>query len=190
MSYFGDIGKNSEILVDYFKSNGARKCHGKENPAEYLLEVIGSGADWPEIWKNSKERAQIQEELEKISTDELMVDHNNEIPREFSTSFAYQLWNVYKRMNVIWWRSPFYNVGRLLNASYVGLLIGFSFFDLGVSTSDIRSRVFLALTATEISYFFIFSALPPVFSQRVYFRRYTEFSGKKKMKSHFFKKLN
>lgn len=32
--YFGEIGENSGTLLDYFESNGARKCDSKENPAE------------------------------------------------------------------------------------------------------------------------------------------------------------
>jgi hypothetical protein len=33
--YFGDIGKNSTTLLNYFEANGARKCGNDENPAEY-----------------------------------------------------------------------------------------------------------------------------------------------------------
>lgn len=33
--YFGDIGKNSETLLNYFESNGADKCGDDDNPAEY-----------------------------------------------------------------------------------------------------------------------------------------------------------
>jgi hypothetical protein len=32
--YFGDIGTNSETVIDYFESNGATKCSVKTNPAE------------------------------------------------------------------------------------------------------------------------------------------------------------
>jgi ATP-binding cassette, subfamily G (WHITE), member 2, PDR len=32
--YFGDIGKNSETLLNYFESNGAEKCGENDNPAE------------------------------------------------------------------------------------------------------------------------------------------------------------
>jgi ATP-binding cassette, subfamily G (WHITE), member 2, PDR len=33
--YFGDIGHNSETLLNYFESNGAEKCGPEDNPAEY-----------------------------------------------------------------------------------------------------------------------------------------------------------
>lgn len=36
VTYFGDIGKNSKVLIDYFEANGARECTEEENPAEYL----------------------------------------------------------------------------------------------------------------------------------------------------------
>ncbi len=38
--YFGDIGHNSETLLNYFESNGAAKCGDDENPAEYSKLVL------------------------------------------------------------------------------------------------------------------------------------------------------
>lgn len=35
--YFGQIGNQSSVLLDYFYRNGARKCEASENPAEYVL---------------------------------------------------------------------------------------------------------------------------------------------------------
>jgi hypothetical protein len=56
----------------------------KENPAEYILEVIGAGTskkksvdaeiDWPEIWKKSKEYSAVHEELEKLAIDTSNAD--------------------------------------------------------------------------------------------------------------------
>lgn len=42
--YFGDIGHNSETLLNYFESHGAAKCGEDENPAEYMLTMVGAGA--------------------------------------------------------------------------------------------------------------------------------------------------
>jgi ATP-binding cassette subfamily G (WHITE) protein 2 (PDR) len=42
--YFGDIGKNSETLLNYFESHGADKCGENDNPAEYMLTMVGAGA--------------------------------------------------------------------------------------------------------------------------------------------------
>eukprot|EP01127_Copromyxa_protea_P011667 TRINITY_DN2955_c0_g1_i1.p2 TRINITY_DN2955_c0_g1~~TRINITY_DN2955_c0_g1_i1.p2 ORF type:complete len:436 (-),score=86.34 TRINITY_DN2955_c0_g1_i1:660-1967(-) len=170
VAYFGDIGDNSSTLINYFTSNGVRDCSPDENPAEYILEAIGAGvngksiADWPEVWKKSKEYVSVQEELKTI-TDDTMVDQSTGTPREFSTSYLYQFWEVYKRMNLIWWRSPFYNVGQFFNATYVGLVVGFSYFDLGNSTSDLRSRVYLEFL-TMIVGICLFSLLSRMFSNK------------------------
>lgn len=37
--YFGEIGRNSEILLDYFARNGGPRCPPGANPAEHMLEV-------------------------------------------------------------------------------------------------------------------------------------------------------
>lgn len=34
--YFGDIGRNSEVLVDYFERNGGPEYLAGTNPAEYM----------------------------------------------------------------------------------------------------------------------------------------------------------
>lgn len=53
--YFGDIGENGQTLIDYLGRNGA-KCPPEANPAEFMLEAIGSGSgrrigpkDWAEV---------------------------------------------------------------------------------------------------------------------------------------------
>jgi len=37
--YFGDIGKNSRTLLDYFESNGARKSDDEENPGMFVFDT-------------------------------------------------------------------------------------------------------------------------------------------------------
>jgi ATP-binding cassette subfamily G (WHITE) protein 2 (PDR) len=34
--YFGDIGRDSNVLLDYFSRNGAPECPAGMNPAEYM----------------------------------------------------------------------------------------------------------------------------------------------------------
>jgi len=57
--YFGDLGHNSTTVIHYFEENGSRKCDADENPAEFMLDVIGAGAtgtseiDWHTIWRHS-----------------------------------------------------------------------------------------------------------------------------------------
>lgn len=55
--YFGPIGDNASILTGYLERNGAAPCGPKQNPAEWMLEVIGAAPgssttiDWPSVWR-------------------------------------------------------------------------------------------------------------------------------------------
>ncbi|KAF8624104.1 hypothetical protein AX15_006040 [Amanita polypyramis BW_CC] len=42
--YFGDLGHKATTLIEYFENNGTCKYLPDENPAEYMLEIIGAGA--------------------------------------------------------------------------------------------------------------------------------------------------
>ena len=70
--YFGDVGEKATTLIDYFERNGGRRIDGSENPAEYMLEVIGAGAtatsdvDWYSRWKNSHESQDTDKAIERI----------------------------------------------------------------------------------------------------------------------------
>lgn len=172
--YFGDIGGNSQTMIAYFTSHGARACGATENPAEYILDVIGAGvagratADWPAIWIASSQYQRMHSDLESISVTDALA---YEKPKEFATSLGYQFWEVYKRLNLIWWRNPYYNIGRLLNGLIIGLILGFTFWDLDASSSDLRSRVFLLFQSMLVGILLIFAAIPVMYMQREYFRR-------------------
>eukprot|EP01127_Copromyxa_protea_P013037 TRINITY_DN345_c0_g2_i1.p1 TRINITY_DN345_c0_g2~~TRINITY_DN345_c0_g2_i1.p1 ORF type:complete len:1435 (+),score=320.94 TRINITY_DN345_c0_g2_i1:614-4918(+) len=174
--YFGDIGDNSKTLVKYFHSHGFRKCTNDENPAEYILEAIGAGVngksstDWVEVWNNSPEFLEVQEELVRLQNS-AAPEEKGEEPREFATNQFYQFWEVYKRMNLIWWRSPYYNTGRFFKGVFLGLILGFSYWMLEDSASDLRSRVFVLYQTMFMGVMLIFSSLPNFYVQREYFRR-------------------
>ncbi|KAJ3284582.1 hypothetical protein HK104_009867 [Borealophlyctis nickersoniae] len=172
--YFGDIGHNSQTLLEYYEANGARKCGDDENPAEYILQIIGAGTagkvnvDWPEVWKGSQQYQEVQTELARLGQVQMPVDSN---PREFATSETYQFIQVYKRLNLVFWRDPTYNMGRFINALIVGLLNGFSFWHLGSSASDLQSRVFAVFQILYLGNSIILLAQPQFMKQRQYFRR-------------------
>jgi ATP-binding cassette subfamily G (WHITE) protein 2 (SNQ2) len=176
VTYFGDIGDNSRVLLDYFERNGARRCTPEENPAEYLLEAIGAGVggktdkDWVQIWRSSPEAASIRQELEEVKKN-MTGQHDDDIPREFATTKMYQLKQLYVRFNIIFWRNPSYNVGRILQSLLVGLVVGFSFWDLGVSTSDLNMRVLAIFQILVLGIMLIGAAMPQFLFMRELFKR-------------------
>jgi ABC-type multidrug transport system ATPase subunit/ABC-type multidrug transport system permease subunit len=175
--YFGDIGPNSRVMLDYFERNGAPKCEDDENPAEYILRAIGAGVnskvtqDWALTWKNSAESHSVQEELAQIQKEGQGSGANHTHRREFATSEKYQFLEVYKRMNLVWWRNPTYNYGRFILAVIISLIDGFSFWKLSDSYRDLQSRVFAIFSVLIMGNSLIILAQPMFMRQRQYFRR-------------------
>lgn len=119
--YFGDIGKNSHVLVDYLSRHGAPAYQPGSNPAEYMLEVIGaapkahSDIDWPAVWRESNEYQAVQTELARLSShaDEkgatsTTEDHDVSTYAEFAAGFGVQIQEVTRRVFQQYWRSPSY----------------------------------------------------------------------------------
>ncbi|KAF4618528.1 hypothetical protein D9613_009700 [Agrocybe pediades] len=162
--YFGDLGKNATKLIDYFEKNGARKCLPAENPAEYMLDVIGAGAtatsvqDWHAIWKSSPEAEKVQAEIETIHSEgrnrPTSSDANADrkvIKIEFATPWVYQLWELMKRdMNTHWRDSTYLMAKFVLNVSG-GLFIGFTFFKSKDSQQGTQNKLFAIFMATILS---------------------------------------
>lgn len=70
--YSGPIGRDSEILREYFARYGAL-CPPNANPAEYMLEAIGAGTtprvgprDWNDIWVESPENQTLLQEIQEL----------------------------------------------------------------------------------------------------------------------------
>lgn len=176
VAYFGDIGDNSAVMNSYFEANGARHCEQHENPAEYILEVIGAGIDgkskqdWTDVWRNSPEHQAVQDELARLNANvgTLGVDEN---ATEFATSTGYQVWEVYKRMNRIWWRDPYFNIGRIWQAFFIGILNGFTFWQLQATPSQLQLRALIVFQVMIMGLTLIFSIQPQFMMQRLFFRR-------------------
>ena len=174
-AYFGEIGKDSRTMIDYFESNGGPTCSPEANPAEYILECVGAGTagkvtkDWAQVWSNSPEAAALEDELETIHSS---VDHI--VSRKVETyaqSFWLQLHLVYKRMNISWWRSPSYNVGRMFNVIFIGLFTGFTFWKLGSDSTDMQNRMLGLLTTMFMGNTMIILIQPRFMQERTWFRR-------------------
>ncbi|KAG6331298.1 hypothetical protein ID866_7790 [Astraeus odoratus] len=147
--YFGDIGKDSHVVREYFARYGAH-CPPYANPAEYMLEAIGAGLsprigsrDWMDIWLDSPEYKRLREEIDEIRSQALeRPAPAQEKSRSYATSFLYQLRVVVKRNNIALWRSPDYVFSRLSVHALCSLNVSLSFLQLGNNVRDLQSRVF------------------------------------------------
>lgn len=121
--YFGEIGQNSQSLLDYFEKHGARSCGKSENPAEYILEIVTAGAsnktghDWPEIWKSSDEsrsRKAEQDSIHQEMNSMISGDTNDGNRDEFAVPLYVQLRHTIIRIFQQYWRTPTYIWGKIL----------------------------------------------------------------------------
>lgn len=103
-AYFGEIGKDSRTMIDYFESNGGSTCSPEANPAENILECVGAGTvgkvitDWTQVWLNSPKAAAFENEMETIHNS---IDHAvNRRVETYAQLFWSQLYYVFKRINI------------------------------------------------------------------------------------------
>ena len=148
--YFGPIGEQSRTLLDYFESNGARKCDDSENPAEYMLDVVNQGTnpqgeDWFDVWKKSNECQQVQTEIDRIHKEQqekVPLEESSESHTEFAMPFWFQLYQVTYRVFQQYWRMPAYIISKWGLGIAAGLFIGFSFYQAKTSLQGMQTIIY------------------------------------------------
>ncbi|KAF9102309.1 hypothetical protein BGX27_011046 [Mortierella sp. AM989] len=177
--FFGDLGQDSELLINYFEKNGAPKCAHDANPAEYILDVVNtrnSDLNWPEIWDASPEREQLSIDI-KATRKSISNHHNhNDDALEYASSTRIQIKYVFKRMSRTWWRLPQYNLGRVFMLVIFALLNGFTFYKLGSSLVDLQSRVFAIFQIMVMATLLVNMVEPRFHTERQWY--YRELAGK------------
>ena len=157
--YFGEIGKNSQTLIDYFQANGSRKCGDDENPAEFMLEIVnsgtnGQGQDWHTVWKSSDKRREAEQEIDKIHEDKQHeevagMDEAGALD-EFAMPFGVQLYEVTYRVFQQYWRMPGYVFAKFGLGIAAGLFIGFTFYGSPLSLAGMQNFMFSVFMLTTI----------------------------------------
>ncbi|XP_048433500.1 pleiotropic drug resistance protein 3-like isoform X1 [Pyrus x bretschneideri] len=128
--YNGELGRNSSKLIEYFEAiPGAPKIKENYNPATWMLEVTSSSAE-----------AQLAIDFAHLYKDSHLCQRNNQLVRDlqipeqgseelhFSTRFPQNGWEQFKaclwKRHLTYWRSPRYNLGRLIFTAACSLLFG------------------------------------------------------------------
>ncbi|KAJ9659731.1 ATP-binding cassette transporter snq2 [Neophaeococcomyces mojaviensis] len=156
--YFGDVGKDASILLDYFAKHDAY-CPEDVNPAEWMLDAVGAGIaprigdrDWGDIWRDSEELATIKQEIIAMKEQrqrEIAVE-----PKLAEKEYASPVWHQMKvvswRTHLAFWRSPQYGFTRWFNQVVIAVLTGLAFLGLDDSRSSLQYRVFVIFQATVV----------------------------------------
>ncbi|KAG2419095.1 hypothetical protein HFD88_002199 [Aspergillus terreus] len=145
MAYFGETGKDSVKVLDYFAKNGA-PCPPDENPAEHIVEVIQGNTeqkiDWVDVWSRSEERERALAELEVLNKDSKANTPEDEDQSDFATSHWFQFCMVLKRLMIQIWRSPDYMWNKIILHIFAALFSGFTFWKMGDGTFALQLRLF------------------------------------------------
>ncbi|KAI9927870.1 hypothetical protein ASPWEDRAFT_157610 [Aspergillus wentii DTO 134E9] len=149
--YFGQIGENSSILADYFMRNGGTPLRADENPAEWMLDVIGaapgshSEIDWPVVWANSPEKQAVSDHLAELkstlSATPKEASGKDEY-REFASTTVTQMRECLSRVFSQYWRTPSYIYSKLALSTLTALYNGFSFFKAKNSQHGLQNQMF------------------------------------------------
>ncbi|KAI8622996.1 multidrug resistance protein CDR1 [Xylariaceae sp. FL1651] len=145
-TYFGDTGKDSSIVLDYFARHGV-PCPLGTNPAEHIVDVVegrfGTRTDWPAEWEASQERQRI---LEQLTVLEQSDGHASEViaatdDKDFAAPISYQIQLVTRRQLLALWRNPDYVWNKIGLHVSNGLFAGFTFWKIGNGSFDVQLRL-------------------------------------------------
>ncbi|KAL4737919.1 ABC-2 type transporter-domain-containing protein [Aspergillus similis] len=171
--YFGDIGENSRTLIDYFERHGSEHCAADENPAEWMLHVIGAAPgsvsvrDWPETWKSSPEFARVRHKSDSLqghgSGATMETEHKK---LQYAASFHTQLWLCTKRAFQHYWRTPSYLYSKLILCFGTAFFIGLSFLQTKISLMGLQHQMFAVFMLLVIFAFLAYQTMPNYILQR------------------------
>ncbi|KAJ7962917.1 Pleiotropic drug resistance protein 1 [Quillaja saponaria] len=138
--YVGPLGRYSCHLIKYFEGiNGVSKIKDGYNPATWMLEVSSSaqelsmGVDFTDLYKNSdlyRRNKALIAELSKPPPG----SKDLYFPTQYSQSFFTQCMACLWKQHWSYWRNPPYTAVRFLFTTFIALMFGTMFWDLGSKT--------------------------------------------------------
>eukprot|EP00536_Pseudo-nitzschia_multiseries_P002021 jgi/Psemu1/182647/e_gw1.27.166.1 len=146
--FFGELGFQSRNLIEYFERHGATKIEPGDNPANWMLRVLPEGdEDFAEVYVQNSEFSKLKNQVAAVK-----VDPPKELEINYLTEFAVprserqKLTN--KRLRNIYWRSPAYNLSRLMVCVVIAFILGSVFVtkrNVQVLTED-KVRAYFSIT--------------------------------------------
>ncbi|KAH9676827.1 ABC transporter G family member 37 [Citrus sinensis] len=142
--YCGPLGKHSSQVIEHFE---IRKNY---NPATWILEVTSTSAE-----------AELGVDFSQIYRESALYENNKELVKQlntpppgsrdlhFPTRFSRNGWGQFKsclwKLHLSYWRSPSYNLTRIMHTTTSSLLFGVLFWEQG---QKIRAFSFISLVIT------------------------------------------
>ncbi|KAI8541805.1 hypothetical protein RHMOL_Rhmol08G0090400 [Rhododendron molle] len=128
--FLGELGKHSSKLIAYFEGiSGVPKIQENYNPATWMLEVTSPsaeaqlGLDFACLYEESNLYQETKELVRNLS-----IPAEGSAELHFSTSFTQNGWEQFKaclwKQHLSYWRSPEYNLVRLVFITMISLFMG------------------------------------------------------------------
>ncbi|GAY57256.1 hypothetical protein CUMW_178040 [Citrus unshiu] len=135
--YCGPLGKHSSQVIEYFEGiSGVPKIRKNYNPATWILEVTSTsaeaelGVDFSQIYRESALYENNKELVKQLNTPAL-----GSRDLHFPTRFSRNGWGQFKsclwKLHLSYWRSPSYNLTRIMHTTTSSLLFGVLFWEQG-----------------------------------------------------------
>uniref|UniRef100_A0A5B6YJY6 Putative pleiotropic drug resistance protein 1-like n=1 Tax=Davidia involucrata TaxID=16924 RepID=A0A5B6YJY6_DAVIN len=135
--YVGPLGRHSCHLIKYFEEiQGVSKIKDGYNPATWMLEITSSaqemvvGVDFTEVYRNSelyRRNKALINELSQPRPDSKDLYFRTQYSQSFFTQCMACLW----KQHWSYWRNPPYTAVRFLFTTFIALMFGTMFWDLG-----------------------------------------------------------
>ncbi|KAM4118795.1 hypothetical protein ACJW30_03G009000 [Castanea mollissima] len=135
--YSGSLGQHSACVIEYFESiPGVPKIRNNYNPATWMLEVTSIsaeaklGADFAQKYRDS---ALYKKNMELVR--QLSSPPPGSTDLYFPTRFSQNGWGQLKsclwKQHLSYWRSPAYNLMRIMHTLVTALIFGVLYWDVG-----------------------------------------------------------
>ncbi|XP_038716809.1 LOW QUALITY PROTEIN: ABC transporter G family member 31-like [Tripterygium wilfordii] len=150
--YGGKLGVHSKIMTDYFQGiNGISPIPNGYNPATWMLEVTTPtveeriGIDFSKLYTNSEQYRELEATIKQMSAPTAGSE-----PLKFSTTYSQTFLGQFliclRKQNLVYWRTPSYNLMRLTFTAISALIFGTVFWNIG-SKRDSTQGLFIVMAA-------------------------------------------
>ena len=130
VSYCGELGHNSQTLLNYFTNIAEEAPSSNVNPADYVLSVLDNGSPDDAVISFQ------QNILSKDISSAIDADINGAGGKKplhiggNKMSFFTELWLLVRRQFLVQWRNPSYSLMRMAVSAGACVLLGILFFQV------------------------------------------------------------
>ncbi|KAL3420743.1 ABC drug exporter [Phlyctema vagabunda] len=173
--YFGPVGENGKVVIDYFAKRGVY-CDPAKNIAEFVLETAarrnargedGKRINWNQEWLKSDEAKEVDREIERIVAERRKIEiSQSKVEHEFASPIWLQTTVLTKRMFAQYWRDYTYLYSKIFTSVILGIFNGFTFWQLGNTVADMQNRMFTLFLLLIVPPVIVNSVVPKFWGNR------------------------